>query len=70
MNLLPRYHAPDPRLGYRFEGTGGADRWSAVAVPRCAVCMKGARSFHADESGIIRCSTTGVAGPESPEVGG
>jgi hypothetical protein len=57
------------RLGYAFNVSATASTFSVSAVPGCPVCRGGDPTFFLDQTGVVRMSTTGVAGPESPALG-
>jgi hypothetical protein len=62
---------PFPRraFGYVIAMKGTERAWHATAEPGCLQCLRGSRFFYVDESGFIRFSTTGRAGPKSQAIG-
>ncbi|RME76637.1 MAG: type II secretion system protein [Planctomycetota bacterium] len=69
--LINEVLATGEMLGYQFALLPGpeARTWSATAVP-VEPGRSGDRSFWIDEAGVIRYSTSGVAGPDDPPIGG
>lgn len=71
VGLIDELVGSGKKHGYRFTLLPSPDwqfAWSATAVP-LARGRSGDQSFFVDESGVIRYTTTGVAGPTDPVIG-